>query len=631
MKKTKFFAWGSMMFALCAMLMVSSCKGEDTGNESGNGGNTTPELPENGMATATFTGIVQSNGRGTLRGVTVTSGDQTVQTDLNGMYKLDRVKVVGGRAVVKFQKTGYMSVVRSLPVQNTVRLDVSMNTCATNTFASSTSKTVSMYDSQWSDQMTVELPADGFVTESGAAYTGQVNAQSVYLDPDDDAFTNSMPGDLTALCADNSEAQLVSYGMVAVELTDGANNKLQLAPGKTATLTFPVPEKFKGGTLPASIPLWSFDEEKGLWIEEGKANLNGAGNAYVGTVTHFSWHNLDQPELRATLKIKVQNSNGAAVGGIKVDVDGERSVITGGDGTASCVVPSNTDMVIRIPSEAYGDYANVWNEQYGYFEFDETKIVKQNVRLSPQEEKTITLTMSDIKAPVISGKITNEGTGIQACVVYIQYSYYETLHVITDFNGNFSLMAPANYRGEATLVAQYGDGYTVKKTFTVTDNDQTINLTANTSSQVITGRILVKGDGINIVYDLPEASDENWNEAVRYSQENGLSVQIFLGQQGKNNNDIWGTMYLNIPEYTEGQTTFTGQSNSFYYNREERGKGWVNLGSEGLTIAVTKSGDNYTFKIENANATLNTMELGEEEVPVKISTEFTAKRETSGN
>lgn len=617
--KTKFLTWGGVLFALCAMFMVTSCSSDD---ETPTSGEESWEPVTDGIATATFTGVVQPDGWGTLRGVTVTSGDQTAQTDINGMYKLERVKVVGGRAVVKFQKTGYMSVVRSVPVQKTVRLDVNMRSCTTNSFASSTSQKVTLYGQGSSDQMTVELPADGFVTESGAAYNGAVVAQSVYLDPDNDEFTNSMPGDLTALRTDNSEAQLVSYGMVAVELTDGANNKLQLASGKTATLTFPVPDKFKSGTLPASIPLWSFDEEKGLWIEEGAATLNGAGDAYVGTVTHFSWHNLDMPELRATLKVKVQDNNGGVVPNVLVDVDGQRKVYTNNDGIATCTVPSNTDMVITIPSESYGNYADVWNEEYGYYQYDENQIVKQNVTLAPQQEKTITLTMPT-KIPVISGKITNEGSGTQLCFVWVQYGWEETTHFITDYEGNFSIMAPANYRGAATFVAQYGDGYKVTKAITLTDADQTVYLTANTSTQVTPGVLMVLGNGLNLRYMLPEANDECWN-SVSIS-ENGLQLNAYMNKQAEG---IWGDVNLSIPDYVDGTTSYTSSENSFHYMMEGVG-GWTQLSSEGaLTINVTRSGDNFTFKISNADGKLVDRAVGmdwDSAAQVKFSVEFTAR------
>lgn len=614
--KTKFLTWGGVLFALCAMFMVTSCSSDD---ETPTSGEESWEPVTDGIATATFTGVVQPDGWGTLRGVTVTSGDQTAQTDINGMYKLERVKVVGGRAVVKFQKTGYMSVVRSVPVQKTVRLDVNMRSCSTYSAGSATPPEIKM---GYPEQMKVELPANGFVTESGAAYNGAVVAQSVYLDPDNDDFSNSMPGDLTALRTDNSEAQLVSYGMVAVELTDGSGNKLQLAPGKTATLTFSVPEKFKGGTLPASIPLWSFDEEKGLWIEEGVATLNGAGDAYVGTVTHFSWHNLDCPELRATLKVKVLNSNGGAVPNVLVDVDGQRKVYTNNDGIATCTVPSNTPMVIMIPSEAYGNYAEVIDE-YNNSTLDKSKIVKQeNVTLAPQEEKTITLTMPT-RVPVISGKITNEGSGTQLCFVWVQFGWNETTHFITDYDGNFSILAPANYRGAATFVAQYGDGYKVTKDITITDADQTVYLTANTSTQVAPGVLMVLGNGLNLRYMLPEANDECWN-AVSIS-ERGLNMYAYVNKQEQG---LWGGVNLSIPGYVDGTTTYTSSDNSFNYMMEGWG-GWTQLSSEGaLTINVTRSGDNFTFKISNADGQLVDRTVGmdwDSAASVKFSVEFTAK------
>lgn len=621
MLKSKFLTWGGMMLALCAMMFVSSCsKDEETGDGTNSG--ITPEVVSDGMQTATFTGFVQPDGYGSLMGVTVISGDQTVKTDLNGMYKLDKVNVVGGRAIVKFQKQGYMSVVRTVPFQRTARLDVSMSSCSPYSGTSATPPIINM---GYPNQMKVELPANGFVTEAGDAYNGAVKAQAVYLDPDDYNFSNSMPGDLTALRTDNSEAQLVSYGMVAVELTDGSGNKLQLAPGKTATLTFSVPEKFKGGTLPATIPLWSFDESKGLWIEEGAATLNGAGDAYVGTVTHFSWHNLDQPQLRATLKVKVQDSNGGAVPGVLVDIDGQRKVYTNNDGIATCTVPSNTPMYVMIPSEAYGNYAEVLNE-YGYATLDETKIVMQSdVLLAPQEEKTITLTMPT-KVPVISGKITNEGTGTQLCVVWIQYGTgNETNHFFSDYEGNFSMLAPASYRGAATFVAQYGDGYKVTKAINITDADQTIYLTANTSAQATPGVLMVLGDGLNLRYMLPDANDESWNSVT--ITESGLNMYAYMNKQAEGQ---WGDVHLSIPDYVDGTTTtsYTSSNNSFHYMMEGWG-GWTQLSSVGvLTVNVTRSGDNFTFKISNADGQLIDRTMGmdwDNAALVKFTVEFSAK------
>ncbi|RYY68238.1 MAG: hypothetical protein EOO13_12865, partial [Chitinophagaceae bacterium] len=85
---------------------------------------------------------------------------------------------------------------------------------------------------------------------------------------------------------------LVTYGMAAVELTSGSGEKLQVAPGKKAKLTLPLPASI-AGSAPASIPLWHFDESIGLWKEEGSATK--VGNTYEGEVSHFSFWNCDVP------------------------------------------------------------------------------------------------------------------------------------------------------------------------------------------------------------------------------------------------------------------------------------------------------------------------------------------------
>lgn len=628
MIKSKFFAWGGMLFALCAMLTVTACSSNDGDGDTVNWTPTT-----NGMVSSAFSGFVKDIYEMPLRNVTVTSGDQTTTTDLNGYYKLDKVNAVKGRVVVKFQKQGFMTVVRSLPGQNNARLDMNMKECTTKTFSSATATPVVM--SGTNGQMTVNLPADAYVTESGEAYTGQVKVSAAYLNPDDESFSDQMPGDLSALRTDNSEAQLISYGMVAVELTGADGQKLQLAEGKTATLAFPVPDKFKDNDpLPATIPLWSFDEATGLWVEEGVATYDATLKAYVGEVSHFSWHNLDQPELRATLNVKVLDANGNAVPHIIVNVDGQRTPRTNNDGIATCIVPSNTPMVIWVPSESYGNYADVYTpydsehpEYGGYWNLDDDKLVKQkNVTLAPQQEMTITLTMPNI-LPTISGKVTNEGTGSQLCIVWVQYGNAETAHFITDKDGNFSLLAPANYTGPATLYAQYGDGYQVSKQFDITGEDVVVNLTANTSSTATPFLLRAIGDGLNLAYQLPDPDDECWNSAVSVG---GKGLQMNAYVQNKNE---WGGVNINIPDYDPAnpQPSYTSTNNSFSYNKEGMG-GWTQIQTEetgsALTINVSKSGDVYTFKITDADAKLIEPSKGfdwNNGAPVKIYVEFSAR------
>ena len=59
--------------------------------------------------------------------------------------------------------------------------------------------------------------------------------------------------------------------------------------------------------------------------------------------------------------------------------------------------------------------------------------------------------------------VTNEGTGSKVCLLWIKYGVQETSRAISNLDGSYSMMAPANYTGEATLVAQFGDGFKVEK------------------------------------------------------------------------------------------------------------------------------------------------------------------------
>ena len=64
----------------------------------------------------------------------------------------------------------------------------------------------------------------------------------------------------------------------------------KIRQGDKATLFFPIAD-IQIDKLDNTIPLWSLNEETGLWIQEGVANLNG--QFIVAEVSHFSFWNLD--------------------------------------------------------------------------------------------------------------------------------------------------------------------------------------------------------------------------------------------------------------------------------------------------------------------------------------------------
>jgi hypothetical protein len=98
--------------------------------------------------------------------------------------------------------------------------------------------------------------------------------------------------------------------MAAVELTGSSGELLQIAAGKKATISLPIPPALSS-SAPASIPLWYFNETNGLWKEEGSAIKTG--NNYVGEVTHFSFWNCDMPNAIVPFTLTVLNAGGQPV------------------------------------------------------------------------------------------------------------------------------------------------------------------------------------------------------------------------------------------------------------------------------------------------------------------------------
>ena len=141
--------------------------------------------------------------------------------------------------------------------------------------------------------MIISLPSNSVVNvATDAPYTGTVNVAVHWIDPTAVDLDQIMPGDLRGIDETGSLKGLKTFGMTAVELTSASGELLQIASGKKATLTMPVPPALLSNA-PSSIPLWYFDEINGLWKQDGTATKTG--NTYVGDVSHFSFWNCDQP------------------------------------------------------------------------------------------------------------------------------------------------------------------------------------------------------------------------------------------------------------------------------------------------------------------------------------------------
>ncbi len=309
-----------------------------------------PNLPDlQSRVTSSVSGFVIDENDLPVSGATVKLGMNTSSTDQYGFFSFTDVEVIKNAAVVTVTHSGYFKGMRSYvaeagkPAMVRIKL-LPKSVIGSIDAAAGGSATAA-------DGLKIELPASGVVDGSGAAYTGAITVAAKWLNPTADDFSQIMPGDLRALNTLGEMRTLHSYGMAAVELTGSGGEALQVAPGKKSVVSFPLPSTLQG-SAPATIPLWHFDEEKGLWIEEGSATK--VGDKYVGEVSHFSFWNCDVPIDFIEFSLTVVDLNGEPVPYAKVRLSTLTSPFTSAQGFTNAsgyvngIVPANTDLAMSI-------------------------------------------------------------------------------------------------------------------------------------------------------------------------------------------------------------------------------------------------------------------------------------------
>ena len=571
--------FGTIMIATVGLMF--SCSSDDDKGGGGNNNQGEREVEVKGeMKKAELLGFVKDVDGNALAGVKVGSGTAVTTTDASGAFALTDIEVVKGRTVVDFTKDGYFDVVRSFDQASKDKWEVVMvsrtnSSISTNaTYSASSAKTLAT-----ADGMQVKMPADGYKdAKTGKDYNGTVQTEMLYLNPDDDNFADMMPGgDLAAVDANDKTVQLVSYGMTKVEMKDNAGNALQLKDGKEAQLTFPIPESLKDKT-PNQIPLWSFNESTGLWEEEGIATLQNG--VYVGTVKHFSWVNLDWPETRVTVNIKVKTTTGKVVPWTLIHV-GQTTCVSNAQGEAQCYIPENTDVKIWVESEDYGNYSPV---------------VSVNVH-GQAGATTINQTITLPDLPHITGKIVNkEGSALST--VWITYGGNETKYYHTDFDGKFSIMSPLDYKGPATLKIRASNGEYFSKSFTITGQDVDlgdIDINAKIDPTKTQGGIVHVNTDNNKSYDLPIV-------ITKESLSSGATIidnSFWIGNYEDEQNIDWDDPNFERTHFSFGSENYDRTKGTatgyFYYMLESQTK---------HTMAEVENA-NFEIQIKDKKITLN--------------------------
>ncbi|MDE3274042.1 putative Ig domain-containing protein [Pseudoalteromonas sp. G4] len=210
----------------------------------------------------------------------------------------------------------------------------------------------------------VTLPENALVDSEGNLVTTQVTAEISIIDPQTDI--DLMPGDMVTTNDSGELLPIESFGAITVDFHDESGELLQLADGKVAQINIPA----VGSNKPSVIPLYYYNTNQGIWIEEGEAQLVTADNGkqyYQGNVSHFTTWNADRVYETAYIHGCVVDSNDNAVTGIRVRAEGQSyigssSARTNNDGSFSIPVKTNSTTLI---STAFGQQSRTLAQYVG--------------------------------------------------------------------------------------------------------------------------------------------------------------------------------------------------------------------------------------------------------------------------
>ena len=299
---------------------------------------------------SSVSGFVTDENELPVKNANVFVSTSTTITDKYGYFEIRDVQVVQNAAIVTIAKTGYFNGIKTYiaTAGKSAFFRIKLITKVTGgTLNAATGGTVTL-----AGNLSILFPASAFVNAStNASYTGTVNVAAFKIDPTSADLPRIMPGDLRGLNTDGNLQILTSYGMAAVELTGAGGELLQIAPGKKATMTMPIPSSIIA-SAPTTIPLWYFDETNGLWKQEGTATK--VGNNYVGDVSHFSFWNYDVPANYVQFNCTVVNAAGLPLPNVFVKISRIANPGSSGFGYTNSLgytggaIPNNTQLLLEV-------------------------------------------------------------------------------------------------------------------------------------------------------------------------------------------------------------------------------------------------------------------------------------------
>ncbi len=393
---------------------------------------------------ASVSGFVEDENHQPVSGAVVSAGQSTATTNEQGFFVINKAGFTGDFCYIKATGKGFFA--------GSTTLHGKAGSKFATTLVMSRKTNVQAFNASQGAAINIlggaqaSFPANVIQTIDGNVYNGKVNVSIAHLDPSSDNFSSLIPGgDLRAYSKEGKEVQLYSLGMLNVELEDEAGKPLQLAKGKQAQLTFPVPASMQADA-PATIPLWYFDDIKGIWIEEGEATLQNG--SYIGNVGHFTPWNCDKPFPPSILNFTIVNGDGDPISYAKVKI-GQFNSLADNKGHIQSKVVSNTALDIELTDE-FGDPIGV-SIQTPFLEANKEYDLG-NIVADPKNRSSLVGTIKNCDGTPLNG------------YGYIKYGSYYKRFIVT--NSKLDVSIPNN--GQNAEVFIYDDAQKAFGIFPIT-------------------------------------------------------------------------------------------------------------------------------------------------------------------
>ncbi len=237
------------------------------------------------LVNASVIGFVKDNSQEPIPNAQVIYDGGSTVTDDYGHFIIRDIEMNAKGSVIRIEKEDYFKGNRRFfPLENKVS-KIEIELIEKNYLSFDAKVGGLVHKSTTAGDITLNFEPNSIQKSDGTLHEGEVFVAIADV-LENDMSVDRLIGNLQGVSSQIEEVALSAYSVIGVELVDASGNPLSILTGSSAEVYMPVPTSLRG-TAPPTIPLWSFHEELGMWVEEGEAQYQSG--AYRARLSRFSY------------------------------------------------------------------------------------------------------------------------------------------------------------------------------------------------------------------------------------------------------------------------------------------------------------------------------------------------------